>query len=222
MTPWAVAVTVVRRSPVAHLAVRLTDAGDSGVSIRELPFLAQVGVRVAAQSPGADAAAGVLGFALPLVPNTTATAGGLTALWLGPDEWLVVGASGTDEALEDDLSRALAGGLGAVVGLSANRTAIELRGPGAREVLAHGCALDLHPRAFSRGRCAQTLVARAQVILEQTSDEPAYRLFVRGSFAGYLAAWLLDAMGESGPVSAESRSSVADRQRSVRSTSLKV
>jgi sarcosine oxidase subunit gamma len=60
-------------------------------------------------------------------------------------------------------------------------------------VLAAGCALDLHPRAFGPGRCAQTLLARAAVILEQTSGEPAYRIYVRPSFAGYLADWLRDA-----------------------------
>ena len=87
-------------------------------------------------------------------------------------------------------------------------------------MLAKGCALDLHPRAFVPGRCAQTLLARAQVILEQLDDEPAYRLLVRGSFAGYVATWLLDAMEEFR--SSSSLRSAARRQRSVRATSLNV
>ena len=144
--------------------------------------------------------------------------GNRTALWLGPDEWLVVGEPGTEAALELELREALGDGLGSAVDLSANRTAIELRGPAARDVLAKGCALDLHPRAFGPGRCAQTLLVRAQVILEHRHD--GYRLLVRPSFSGYLATWLLDALAEFQPDSSRRMASL--RQRSVRSTSLNV
>jgi sarcosine oxidase subunit gamma len=53
--------------------------------------------------------------------------------------------------------------------------------------------IDLHPRAFGPGRCAQTLLARANVIVHQVGDEPRYRLYARPSFVAYLAAWLNDA-----------------------------
>ena len=118
--------------------------------------------------------------------------------------------------LEDALPREV----GSVVGLSANRTALELRGPHARDVLAAGCSLDLHPRAFGPGDCAQTLLARAAVILHQTEAEPVYRILVRGSFAGYLADWLIDAAA--GRHRGASFSSIRRRQRSVFATSLNV
>ena len=188
------------RSPLAHREAELAAAP---VGLRELPLLAQVGVRLhdapgapprrAGSPAGAAAVAAALGFELPGLPNTTTGDGACDALWLGPDEWLVVGPAGEAEALEARLAAALPRELGSVVGLSANRTALELRGPHARDVLAAGCSLDLHPRAFGPGRCAQTLLARAPVILHQTADEPVFRLFVRGSLAGYLADWLLDA-----------------------------
>ena len=66
------------------------------------------------------------------------------------------------------------------------------RATGAAEVLAGGCALDLHPSVFPPGSCAQTLLARAQVILYRT-DEHTFRILVRPSFADYLRAWLRDA-----------------------------
>ena len=191
------------------------------VVLAEHAHLAQVGVRLHPGEGGPSAVEAALGFALPVTPNTVAAgADGRRALWLGPDEWLVVAEPGAEAALEVELAEALAGGqLGSVVDLSCNRVALDLRGPLAREVLAKGCALDLHPRAFGPGRCAQTLVARAQVILDQLDDAPAYRLLVRPSFAGYLAAWLLDAIEES---RASSRLSASLRQRSVRATSLNV
>jgi sarcosine oxidase subunit gamma len=177
--------TPERHSPLEALAPALADASGDAVTLREVPFLAQVNVR-------ADAlAARALG--LPLEPNTTRAAGGdRTILWLGPDEWLVVGPDGDAAAIERDLSAAAAGWVSAV-DLSANRTAIEVAGPAVRDLLAAGCSLDLHPRAFGPGRCAQTMLARAQVILEARGED-AFRVHVRGSFAVYLATWLIDAV----------------------------
>nr|WP_083472525.1 sarcosine oxidase subunit gamma family protein [Kibdelosporangium phytohabitans] len=136
--------------------------------------------------PAGDAAARIsarLGGPLPVVPNSVVQAGARHILWLGPDEWLVVGPDGDSE---------LAGMFPEAVDVSANRTTIEVR---SRDLLEHGCTVDLHPRAFHAGRCAQTTIARTQVILWQTSDEPVYRLLVRASFATYLADWLSDASG---------------------------
>jgi len=191
---------VTARSPLADRAAELAAAP---VGLRELPLLAQVAVRLhdapgvpprrSGSPAGFAVAASALGFPLPDVPNTTAGDGTRTALWLGPDEWLIVGPAGSERALEAMLADALTRDVGSVIGLSANRTVLELRGPHARDVLAAGCALDLHPRAFGPGDCAQTMLARAAVILHQTDAEPVYRIFVRGSFAGYLADWLLDA-----------------------------
>ena len=88
---------------------------------------------------------------------------------------------------------ALGTALGSVVDVSANRTALELSGPAARSVLETSCSLDLHPRTFAAGRCAQTSLARIPVILHQLTEEPRYRILVRPSFAIHLATWLKDA-----------------------------
>jgi sarcosine oxidase subunit gamma len=76
------------------------------------------------------------------------------------------------------------------VDVSANRVAFELSGPDAADVLAQGCSLDLD--LMAPGGCAQTLLARAQVILYRP-DAETFGILVRPSFAGYLRAWLLDA-----------------------------
>jgi sarcosine oxidase subunit gamma len=136
------------------------------------------------------------GVDLPLLPNTTAGAAngdgddGVSVLWLGPDEWLVVSGPDTTEEI---LGR-LGGVPASTVDVSAQRTAIAVGGIVARDVLAHGCALDLE-RQLGVGRCAQTVLARAQVVLWRR-DPDEYRVFVRSSFAGYLATWLLDAAME--------------------------
>jgi len=109
----------------------------------------------------------------PMAPNTVAG----DALWLGPDEWLVLG--GREQNYADAR---------AAVDVSANRVCFELSGEAATDMHARGCALDLHPSVFPTGHCAQTLLARAQVILYRT-DEDVFRVLVRPSFADYLRAW---------------------------------
>jgi sarcosine oxidase, subunit gamma len=189
-----------KRAILDGFANRFTEvAATSGgrLALRELPFTAQLNFR-ANPSDGrvAEAVRKALGFVPPKDPNTAASAGGRSALWLGPDEWLIVGGEGEESLLTRVLHTALGDTFGSVVDVSGNRTVIELSGPAARDVLAHGCLVDLHPRVFGPGRCAQTLLAKAQVIIHQVNDAPTFHLYVRTSFAWYVAEWLLDAMTE--------------------------
>ena len=80
--------------------------------------------------------------------------------------------------------------------MSANRTTLLGQRPARPELLAFGCSIDLDERRFKPGMCAQTLLARANVIIVPVGPavEPAFRLLVRPSFAAYLAAWLTDAV----------------------------
>jgi sarcosine oxidase subunit gamma len=141
--------------------------------------------------------ADVLGARPPTEPNTTVISadGARHVLWLGPDEWLVIGEPKTAPALEADIRAAIGDARGAVVDVSANRTTISVSGPRARDLLAFGCSIDLDERRFKPGMCVQTLLARANVIIVPVGPavEPAFRVLVRPSFAAYLAAWLTDA-----------------------------
>lgn len=109
----------------------------------------------------------------PMAPNTVLG----DAIWLGPDEWLVLGGR------EEDHPDAWA-----AVDVSANRVCLELEGEGVEELLAHGCALDLHPSVFPVGSCAQTLVARVETILLRR-DAARFALLVRPSYAAAIQAW---------------------------------
>lgn len=192
--------TARQRSPLAHAADRLaaaTRSSQGAVRLAELPFLTQVNVRLDGKSPVADAVGLALGLQLPPQPDTVVRAGGLTVLWLGPDEWLVVGPPGTARDLEGRIRAAAGDEPVSVTDVSAQRTTVLVAGPRARDLLAHGCPLDLHPRAFGPGRCAQTTLARTQVVLVARDETRAgFWVLVRSSFAGYLADWLLDAAVE--------------------------
>ncbi|MFL5757371.1 MAG: sarcosine oxidase subunit gamma [Chloroflexota bacterium] len=180
---------------IATNGLPMSDA-PSQATIRPVELEAQVDVRADPADAGLlDRIAASLGVPLPAEPNTVAgDPDGRAVLWLGPDEWLVVDVDKPAAEIERAIHDAADDAFVTTVDVSENRVVLELRGPSAREILEAGCGIDLHPRVFRPGRCAQTLLARANVIVWQTSQEPAYRLFVRPSFAGYLARWLVDAM----------------------------
>ena len=166
------------RSPLVERSGHLERLG-----ARELVFLAQVDVRV---DPSTAAS---LGF--PAEPNTVAPSPDRDILWLGPDEWLVVGHTGTAKALVAELETTLGGVHHSVVDVSANRTVIELAGPSRHELLSSACPIDLHPRSWGDGRCAQTVFGAAQILLQER--EGTTRVFVRPSFVGYVVDLLLAA-----------------------------
>jgi sarcosine oxidase subunit gamma len=85
--------------------------------------------------------------------------------------------------------------------VSDQRGCVDLGGVAAADVLAAGCAIDLHPRAFAPGRCARTVVGRVEVVLlarPLRDGWPTYRLLVASSYALALADWLIDAAREVG------------------------
>jgi sarcosine oxidase subunit gamma len=186
--------TSARRSPLAH---RATELAGLPIRARELPFLTQLNLRLDADAPVALEVGKVLGGPLPTVPCTASRSGEIEVLWLGPDEWLVLGPAGSEQQVAASLREALADEHGAVTDVSAQRTALELTGARVREVLARGCSIDLHPKTTPVGTCVQTLLAQTGVVIV-VHDETAtdFLLLVRSSFADYLASWLVDACVE--------------------------
>jgi len=163
------------------------------LTLREWPFRGHLNLRgqpdEAAFVQAVQAAAGA---ALPLTPNTVATGNDVTALWLGPDEWLLVTAPEGQRELEQALNDKLDDLFAAVTDVSSYYTTIEVAGSAAADLLARGTALDLHPRAFHTGACAQTLLAKTAATIVKTADTPVFEVIVRVSFADYLWRWLQD------------------------------
>jgi sarcosine oxidase subunit gamma len=187
--------TLPRTGPLHGWSERFAALPDS-VQIVGEPFVAMADLRLDPAGPAAAAVAAHLGVAPPTTPNTWVLGDTASVIWLGPDEWLVTSPFTTPEDLEAGL-RAAVGEDGCVVDVSAQRTTLRLRGDHVRDVLATGCALDLHPRVFGTGSAAQTAVGLAGVVLLALDGTGThYRVIVRSSFARYLTTWLLDAAGE--------------------------
>jgi sarcosine oxidase subunit gamma len=137
------------------------------------------------------------GLGWPTRPNTWAGAGSATMLWLTPAEWAIVGMEHGEVATRT--AAACGAALHDVADLSEGRMQFEIGGERARDVLAKGCSLDLHPRAFAADACAQTLLAQVPVLIAAktyagaAAAAPALRLWVDASLAHYLRAWFSDA-----------------------------
>ena len=125
-----------------------------------------------------------LGVTLPQAPKTSAKAksGNRTALWLGPDEWLVIDEDGAD--ILADAAKAKA--LHSAVEVSHRNVAILVEGDGAAACLNAGCPQDLSLVAFPVGACSRTVLGKIEVVLLRTSDT-AFRVEVWRSFSVY--AW---------------------------------
>jgi len=200
----------LRKSALAQLGLAshtTNDTAAAGVVMSEHPFRAIVNLRGKSDDAAFLAAAETaLGTALPTTPNTAATGKETTVIWLGPEEWWVVFESdeaSAERALADGLRVSLDGLLAAVVEVGESRTCIRVAGPHARDLLAKGCALDLHPSVFGGpGHAAQSLMAKAPVLLHQVADDAqgqaVFEIYVLRSFAEYLWLWLADAAVEYG------------------------
>jgi heterotetrameric sarcosine oxidase gamma subunit len=168
-------------------------ADGPGVVITDRRGLAMV--QLMARAGEAQALAAALGIAKE--PGRASVTAAFTALPLAPGQWLLVAAGGSEDDLEEEVA-ARAGNLGGVIGQSHGRTALRLSGPRARDVLAKGCRLDLHPRAFPPASCAQTPIARLAVLIHQADAAPTFDLYPASSYAIAFLEWLTASAGEFG------------------------
>jgi sarcosine oxidase, subunit gamma len=146
-------------------------------------------------------AASVFGVELPETACRAAIAGPRAALWLGPDEQLLLDLA-TGERSDDSqaslgsaLEQALAGTRHALVDVSHRQFALELSGEHAATILAAGCPLDLDPVEFPVGMCTRTVFAKADIVLWRTRPD-AFHLEIWRSFAGYVSGLIAEVARE--------------------------
>src|SRR5258708_3348642 len=159
-------------------------------AVRALPPATRLTLR---GGPEVAAAAGrTLGFSVPLAPCRASGSGERSALWLGPDEWLLLAPEGAGAELEAGLHDALGALAHSLVDVSHRQTALEVHGAQAATLLAAGCPLDLDAAAFPVGMCTRTMLAKAEIVLWRTGTQE-FRIEVWRSFAAYLSQFLAEA-----------------------------
>ena len=135
-----------------------------------------------------SAAATVWGVAFAEQPCRAIVQGARATLWLGPDEYLLLGGIDGWQAA-DALELALRSMPHALVDVSHRQFALEVSGPHAATILSGGCPLDLDLSEFPVGMCTRTVFAKADIVLWRTHQE-AFHIEVWRSFAGYVTGLL--------------------------------
>jgi sarcosine oxidase subunit gamma len=187
----------------ARAAIDPTLLRPRGIRLAERSELGKIDLR---GDPGDRAFMAAVGRSLDMLLPTeacsSATQGPVTALWLGPDQWLVTCPASDVVFFISTLREALGDVHCALTDVTDGRVALRLAGPNARDVLEKGCPLDLHPRGFPAGRCAQSLLAKVSVLIHLAEDDPragpSFDLHVARSFSHYVFSWLEDAGREFG------------------------
>ncbi len=181
-----------QQSPLVQ--IKLGDPRGAAPRIEEKPFQGFINLRGRANNTAFLAAVlKVLGCEPPTTANTVVESGDYRIYWLGPDEWLIVTPAGQEGELKAALLKALDGVFSAVVDNSSGLTMLHVTGAYAAALLATDCPLDLHPREFKPGQCAQTRLARAGMTVSPLAHEDGFEVIIRRSFADYLLLWLQDA-----------------------------
>lgn len=146
--------------------------------------------RISLRAPAAsiEALSRALGVKLPEKPKTSASKGNRTALWLGPDEWLII-----DEGDSDPLEAcARVEALHSAVGVSHRNVAISVRGPAAATTISAGCPQDLSLATFPVGACSRTVLGKIEIVILRTAED-AFRVECWRSFSDYAFTFLAEA-----------------------------
>ncbi|TGQ33880.1 MULTISPECIES: sarcosine oxidase subunit gamma [unclassified Mesorhizobium] len=158
----------------------------TGVKLAVLPPAERISLRAPEASVAALSKA--LGVTLPRKPKTSVAKAGRTALWLGPDEWLVL-----DQAAKDPLADcAKVTALHSAVGISNRNVAIAVTGPAAAATINAGCPQDLSLDAFPVGAASRTILGKVEIVLLRTAAD-AFRVECWRSFSDYVFTFLSEA-----------------------------
>jgi len=166
-------------------AMKRNSKGDASIALAEAPLTRVWNLR---GDPSRTAfvaeAERLLGIALPLAANTsTRHLNVVEMLWTGPRAWLLVGGAGWTPPDLDGVRRALNAVNGALFDVSASYVAWSVAGPAAASVLNRCCPLDLHPRVFPAGHCAQSLLGHIGALFYRPDDDSRFIVWVARSFA---------------------------------------
>ncbi len=171
---------------MVDVALRHAPPAVPGTYWRMLPPLTRYSLRV-----DADLAAARVGLAFPLALTTCRSVeqDDWAALWLGPDEQLLIGPEAKSSVLVSAVSETLRGLPYSLVDVSHRQAGLEIIGAHAIELLNAGCPLDLDLAQFPVSACTRTVLAKSEIVLWRRANEQ-FHVEVWRSFVPYLTEFL--------------------------------
>ena len=172
------------------------EINDESVSIKEISPVIKINVRGKKREFFTNIGKN-LNMILPTEANTSSTSDKLTAIWLSPDEWMIVSNELANkdinkydlyEVLFNSISKT---NLGAVIDVTDQFVQLELKGENIYEIFSAGSPFNFNEFKEKKGSTTQTVLNHIDVILHH-KDENIVNLFVRRSFAEHLHSWIED------------------------------
>ena len=179
----ALIATAERTNPVAG-----NKFANAHVTIEAAPTTAATArINFRATAKGAKDFGKILGLELPMKPGEIVKKAGLLAVWIGPDEWLIV----DDKKPIEELMPRRENANFSATDISHRNVAFHLSGEGAVNTLNAACPRDLSLSAFPVNSGSRTILGKAEIVLVRTG-KTAFRVECWRSFAPYLWELLLD------------------------------
>ena len=138
-----------------------------------------------------------LNMILPTEANTSTSGEALTALWLSPDEWMlvsnkVVSKDTNTYEVEDNLINNISKvNLGAVTDVSDQFVMINIKGNKVFDLFATGSPFNFNEFKNKKGSVIQTILSHIDVIIH-LNEINEVNLLVRRSFSEHLYSWIND------------------------------
>jgi sarcosine oxidase subunit gamma len=115
------------------------------------------------------------------------------ALWIAPDQWLLIDDTASPSELIEDVRARLGTVLHSATDASDALACFLIEGPATRTLLAMGSGVDFDEHSFAPGKCVRTRFAKLAVLI-RAIEADRFELFFDNSAADYLERWLRRAM----------------------------
>jgi sarcosine oxidase, subunit gamma len=163
------------------------------ISMREIPGRGMIDLRgLSTDKKFMKAAKDVLGLDLPKTPRTTNSWGDMKALWLSPDQWLILCPGDKAQKILTELNAALKGIHSLAVDVSDMRAIIRLEGEHARTTVMKGTSIDLTQGDYPPGTIRRMKFAEVGALLHIIEND-VIEIYVFRSYADYAWEFLLKA-----------------------------
>jgi sarcosine oxidase, subunit gamma len=181
---------VAQRGPLDGYESAFTALSKAGLRVAVVAQPTQINLRGQASDLTSAVAEACGGLALASAVNEVTTRGAWHCLGLGPDEWFLVGPTGMGAEISARLAHSLSAHHASVVDVSSNRVVLDIGGSTSKTLFAALTSFDIED--LKHDGCAQTMLAKTQVSLQALDNGAKMRVYVRSSFASYLADVILD------------------------------
>ena len=173
-----------------------SEINNNGVSVKEISPIMKLNLRGKTREFFMNVGKS-LNIILPTEANTSSSSDKLTAIWLSPDEWMIVSndiisEENNEYELYDILFNNISKkSLGAVTDVTDQLVLLELKGDKTYEIFSSSSPYNFNRFKEKKGSVTQTIMNNTDVIILNKADNIT-NMFVRRSYSQHMFDWIND------------------------------